>query len=77
MSTSKIAFVTGSNRGIGYSIARHLTAADISVVGPYHATALEAPAEHAASMAVRMPTHIYQPAFDRLADIVTSLETRS
>lgn len=37
----------------------------------------EAPAEHAASMEVRMPTHIYQPAFDRLADILTSVETRS
>lgn len=77
MSISKIAFVTGANRGIGYSIAKHLTAAGISVIGTYHANELEAPAEHAASMEVRMPTHIYQPAFDRLADIVTSLETRS
>lgn len=37
----------------------------------------EASAEHAASMEARMPTHIYQPAFDRLADILTSEETRS
>lgn len=37
----------------------------------------EASAEHAASMEARMPTHIYQPAFDRLVDILASVETRS
>lgn len=44
MSTSKIAFITGANRGIGYSIARHLTASGISVIGTYHANAGEAKA---------------------------------
>ncbi|MBF0852289.1 SRPBCC family protein [Gluconobacter sp. R75690] len=37
----------------------------------------EAPVEHAASMEARMPTHIYQPAFDRLAEILASRETQS
>ncbi|MFT9164204.1 MAG: SRPBCC family protein [Komagataeibacter saccharivorans] len=37
----------------------------------------EASAEHAASMEARMPTHIYQPAFDRLAEILALRETRS
>ncbi|MFT8327791.1 SRPBCC family protein [Gluconobacter oxydans] len=37
----------------------------------------EAPVEHAASMEARMPREIYQPAFDRLAEILTSLETQS
>lgn len=32
----------------------------------------DAPVEHAASMEARMPTEIYQPAFDRLAEILTS-----
>ena len=32
----------------------------------------EAPAEHAASMEARMPTHIYQPAFDKLVAILAS-----
>lgn len=48
MSTSKIAFVTGANRGIGYSIAKHLTAAGISVIGTYHANELEANAAETA-----------------------------
>ncbi|WP_215751822.1 SRPBCC family protein [Gluconobacter sp. P5E10] len=37
----------------------------------------EAPVEHAASMEARMPTDIYQPAFDRLAEILVSRETQS
>ncbi|AQS89873.1 SRPBCC family protein [Gluconobacter sp. LMG 1744] len=37
----------------------------------------EAPAEHAASMEARMPTQIYQPAFDRLAEILASETTLS
>ena len=37
----------------------------------------EAPLEYAASMEGRMPTHIYQPAFDRLAKILASLEAQS
>ncbi|MFT8715093.1 SRPBCC family protein [Gluconobacter potus] len=37
----------------------------------------EAPVEHAASMEARMPTHIYQPAFDRLAEILASRKTQS
>lgn len=37
----------------------------------------DAPVEHAASMEARMPTEIYQPAFDRLAEILASLETQS
>ncbi|MFT8809468.1 SRPBCC family protein [Gluconobacter sp.] len=37
----------------------------------------EASVEHAASMEARMPTEIYQPAFDRLAGILASLETQS
>ncbi|BCK76805.1 hypothetical protein AA0242T_2446 [Acetobacter aceti NRIC 0242] len=37
----------------------------------------EAPVEHAASMEARMPAEIYQPAFDRLAEILVSLETQS
>lgn len=37
----------------------------------------EAAVEHAASMEARMPTHIYQPAFDRLAEILASMETLS
>lgn len=37
----------------------------------------EAAAEHAASMEARMPIHIYQPAFDRLAEILALRETRS
>ena len=48
MSISKIAFVTGANRGIGYSIAKHLTAAGISVIGTYHANELEAKAAETA-----------------------------
>ncbi|MQR99983.1 SRPBCC family protein [Gluconobacter aidae] len=36
-----------------------------------------APVEHAASMEARMPTEIYQPAFDRVAEILASLETQS
>ncbi|MFT9166279.1 MAG: SDR family NAD(P)-dependent oxidoreductase, partial [Komagataeibacter saccharivorans] len=48
MSTSKIALVTGANRGIGYSIARHLTAAGINVIGTYHANADEAKAAETA-----------------------------
>lgn len=48
MSTSKIAFVTGANRGIGYSIARHLTAVGISVIGTYHANEDEAKAAETA-----------------------------
>lgn len=37
----------------------------------------EAPVEHAASMEARMPTQIYQPAFDRLAEILASETTLS
>ncbi|MCP1214418.1 SRPBCC family protein [Acetobacter okinawensis] len=37
----------------------------------------EAPVEHAASMEARMPVEIYQPAFERLAEILVSLETQS
>ena len=48
MSTSKIAFVTGANRGIGYSIAKHLTAAGTNVIGTYHTNADEAKAAETA-----------------------------
>lgn len=37
----------------------------------------EAAAEHTANMEARMPTHIYQPAFDRLAEILASEATLS
>ncbi|MFT8896031.1 MAG: SRPBCC family protein [Acetobacter sp.] len=37
----------------------------------------EASADHAASMEARMPTQIYQPAFDRLAEILASEATPS
>lgn len=37
----------------------------------------EAAAGHAAGMEARMPTHIYQPAFNRLTDIMTAAGTRS
>jgi carbon monoxide dehydrogenase subunit G len=37
----------------------------------------EAPLEHAASMEARMPTDIYQPAFDRLAEILASQDMPS
>ncbi|MFT8990409.1 MAG: SRPBCC family protein [Gluconobacter albidus] len=37
----------------------------------------EAPVEYTASMEARMPTDIYQPAFDRLAEILASTETQS
>lgn len=37
----------------------------------------EAVAEHAASMEARMPTHIYQPAFDKIAAILASEPTPS
>ncbi|WP_291364315.1 SRPBCC family protein [Acetobacter sp. UBA5411] len=37
----------------------------------------EASANHAASMEARMPTQIYQPAFDRLAEILASESTPS
>ncbi|WP_265001086.1 SDR family NAD(P)-dependent oxidoreductase, partial [Komagataeibacter nataicola] len=48
MSPSKIALVTGANRGIGYSIAKHLTASGISVIGTYHANEDEAKAAETA-----------------------------
>ncbi|AEI38421.1 SDR family NAD(P)-dependent oxidoreductase [Zymomonas mobilis] len=48
MSTPKIAFITGANRGIGYSIAKHLIASGISVIGTYHANEGEAKAAEAA-----------------------------
>lgn len=48
MSTSKIAFITGANRGIGYSIAKHLTASGINVIGTYHANKDEAKAAETA-----------------------------
>ncbi|NHO34291.1 SRPBCC family protein [Acetobacter fallax] len=35
----------------------------------------EAPADHAASTEARMPTHIYQPAFDKIAMILASEAT--
>lgn len=37
----------------------------------------EAPVDHAASMEARMPTQIYQPAFDRLSEILASEATPS
>lgn len=37
----------------------------------------EVPAEHATDMETRMPKHIYQPAFDRLAEILALGGTRS
>lgn len=37
----------------------------------------EASADHAASMEARMPTQIYQPAFDRLSEILASEATPS
>ncbi|WP_172491920.1 SRPBCC family protein [Gluconobacter oxydans] len=37
----------------------------------------KAPVEHAASMEARMPTQIYQPAFDKLAEILVSREAQS
>ena len=48
MSISKIALVTGANRGIGYSIAKHLTSAGISVIGTWHTNEDEAKAAEAA-----------------------------
>ncbi|MDX5948108.1 SRPBCC family protein [Zymomonas mobilis] len=36
----------------------------------------EAPAEHAADMEARMPTQIYQPAFDKLAKIVARADAQ-
>lgn len=42
MSKPKIAFITGANRGIGYSIAKHLIGSGISVIGTYHANEDEA-----------------------------------
>ncbi|MFW7268245.1 SDR family NAD(P)-dependent oxidoreductase [Gluconacetobacter sp. Hr-1-5] len=48
MSNPKIAFVTGANRGIGYSIAKHLTASGIGVIGTYHTNEDEAKAAETA-----------------------------
>ncbi|WP_225197320.1 SDR family NAD(P)-dependent oxidoreductase [Gluconobacter oxydans] len=48
MSTQDIAFVTGANRGIGYSIAKHLIASGIGVIGTYHSNEDEAKATEAA-----------------------------
>ncbi|MQR99984.1 SDR family NAD(P)-dependent oxidoreductase [Gluconobacter aidae] len=48
MSRQDIAFVTGANRGIGYSIAKHLIASGIDVIGTYHANEDEAKAAEAA-----------------------------
>lgn len=47
MSKQDIAFVTGANRGIGYSIAKHLIASGINVIGTYHANKDEAKAAQA------------------------------
>lgn len=48
MCTSKIAFVTGANRGIGYSIVKHLIASGINVIGTYHTNEAEAKIAEAA-----------------------------
>lgn len=48
MSRQDIAFVTGANRGIGYSIAKHLIASGIDVIGTYHSNEDEAKAAEAA-----------------------------
>ncbi|WP_215747559.1 SDR family NAD(P)-dependent oxidoreductase [Gluconobacter sp. P1C6_b] len=48
MSTQDIAFVTGANRGIGYSSAKHLIASGIDVIGTYHSNEDEAKAAEAA-----------------------------
>ncbi|MFT9164605.1 MAG: SDR family oxidoreductase [Komagataeibacter saccharivorans] len=60
MSTSKIALVTGANRGIGYSIAKHLTAAGISVIGTWHANEGEAKAAEAALSQEDAKLHMLQ-----------------
>lgn len=48
MSRQDIAFVTGANRGIGYSIAKHLIASGIDVIGTYHSNEDEAKAAETA-----------------------------
>lgn len=48
MNTSKVALVTGANRGIGYSIAKHLTAVGINVIGTYYTNEREAKAAETA-----------------------------
>ncbi|AOW46399.1 SDR family NAD(P)-dependent oxidoreductase [Acetobacter ascendens] len=44
MNQNYAALVTGANRGIGYSIAKHLIAAGTNVIGTYHANEAEAQA---------------------------------
>lgn len=48
MSEKTVAFVTGANRGIGYSISKHLIAGGTDVIGTYHANEAEAKAAEAA-----------------------------
>ncbi|GBR01707.1 SDR family NAD(P)-dependent oxidoreductase [Acetobacter oeni] len=48
MSKHDIAFVTGANRGIGYSVAKNLIASGINVIGTYHSNEDEAKAAEAA-----------------------------
>ncbi|OUJ04837.1 SDR family NAD(P)-dependent oxidoreductase [Acetobacter malorum] len=42
MTQKYAALVTGANRGIGYSIAKHLIAAGVDVIGTYHTNEAEA-----------------------------------
>ncbi|MCQ8241655.1 SDR family NAD(P)-dependent oxidoreductase [Rhizosaccharibacter radicis] len=48
--SKKIAFITGANRGLGYSMARHLIGDGVEVIGTYHSNQEEA---HAAERVLR------------------------
>ncbi|NHN92117.1 SDR family NAD(P)-dependent oxidoreductase [Acetobacter sicerae] len=48
MNQKHAALVTGANRGIGYSIAKHLIAAGVDVIGTYHTNEAEAKAAETA-----------------------------